>query len=383
MGAEHANCWKPGAETGETTCARVFAGSPITWVRVRDFQLVSLRLVTAEILQHVGARGGGNQPAIGISGATVIKASDLYVPGELPSMYFSKKSVRLLVAAQNDGADALANELRARATELQPSLEYSLVDQVGRSSARRMSDVFDSSLNESFQRLRAVFSGKEPAARSADVTQMLLYLNRSTFLRDGGATADLVRAAMDAGVSMVLVQELNPELGACAFRCFFEVAPPDLLTQRRLFDTVAVPLYPGEAHRAVSIAYIARAMGAGQRRPRNAQAPTRSASTNADSDARMPSTTETDDRPLVQPASPTGRTSLSPMRLGRGRHILREFPGSESSGAPLRPPAHTHLGDLVRQMSGGPAAVQMAARKDPASAKEVMMDMDGVSSASV
>ena len=50
---------------------------------------------------------------------------------------------------------------------------------------------------------------------------MLLYLNATTFC-DGGETAKLVCAAMDAGVTMVLVQELDEACGACAFRRFFE-----------------------------------------------------------------------------------------------------------------------------------------------------------------
>ena len=52
-------------------------------------------------------------------------------------------------------------------------------------------------------------------------THMLLYLNAATFC-DGGGTATLVCAAMDAGVNVVLVQELDAARGACAFRCFFE-----------------------------------------------------------------------------------------------------------------------------------------------------------------
>ena len=67
---------------------------------------------------------------------------------------------------------------------------------------------------------------------------MLLYLNDTTFC-DRGATAGLVREAQDAGITMVLVQEMNPTRGACAFGRFFEVTPDDLLKQRRLFDTLA------------------------------------------------------------------------------------------------------------------------------------------------
>ena len=115
--------------------------------------------------------------------------------------------------------------MRGRATARQPRLNYRLVDTV----------------------VEAGF--------------MLLYLNNATF-GDGGATAQLVSEAMDSGATVVLVQELDPTRGACAFRRFFEVTPVDLLKQRRLFDTLAVPLYPSAAHRNVSFLYIERAMGA-------------------------------------------------------------------------------------------------------------------------
>ena len=101
-----------------------------------------------------------------------------------------------------------------------------------------------------------VGTGKEVA------THMLLYLSGSVFSDGSDQTAQLVRDALDADVAMVLVQELDPGRGACAFRRYFELSPPDLVKKRRLFDTVAVPLYPGDAHRAVSILNIAQNMGA-------------------------------------------------------------------------------------------------------------------------
>jgi hypothetical protein len=152
--------------------------------------------------------------------------------------------VRLLVCTHNSGATELAAELAAQAAQAQPKLDY-----------RVLTD----------------------AAAMKDATHVLLYLNDRTF-GDGGATAQLVRDAMDAGVTMVLVQELDPGLGACAFRRFFDVTPNELLKQRKLFDTLAVPLYPSEAHRAVSILYVVRAMGASPPRfwQRAAAAPKRS-----------------------------------------------------------------------------------------------------------
>ena len=71
---------------------------------------------------------------------------------------------------------------------------------------------------------------------------MLLYLNEDTF-NDGqnGDTAMFVRAAMENGATMVLVQELDDSKGHCAFRKFFEVTPTDLL-KNKLYNTLAVSL---------------------------------------------------------------------------------------------------------------------------------------------
>ena len=45
---------------------------------------------------------------------------------------------------------------------------------------------------------------------------MLLYLNNRTFC-DDGTTEAFLNSGMDVGVQVVLVQELDPGKGACAF----------------------------------------------------------------------------------------------------------------------------------------------------------------------
>ena len=61
---------------------------------------------------------------------------------------------------------------------------------------------------------------------------------------------------------MVLVHEQDPSKGGCPFRRFFEVTPTDLVVSAKLFNTVAVPLYPSKEHRAISFLYILASMGA-------------------------------------------------------------------------------------------------------------------------
>jgi hypothetical protein len=116
---QHYAGWPGG--TGEDACELIFAGEPITWVRVRDFQLVSLRLVVAQFLQHIGTGhatrsvgssrrtrasapvdsgrsfnaesfGSGRRTGgrASVAAAYDIEASDLFVPGELDRMHFHR-----------------------------------------------------------------------------------------------------------------------------------------------------------------------------------------------------------------------------------------------------------------------------------------------------
>ena len=83
----------------------------------------------------------------------------------------------------------------------------------------------------------------------------LLYLNNKTFLDAGCAVARLVQAAMD--------HEQEPSCGGVPSRNSFQQTPQVLQQPPyKLFDTVAVPLYPAPAHREVSLRLILTSMGA-------------------------------------------------------------------------------------------------------------------------
>ena len=91
----------------------------------------------------------------------------------------------------------------------------------------------------------------------------LLYLTEHTFLDEGGAVARLVQKAMDRGISITPVAEQEPCRGGCAFRQFFQQTPQVLQQPPyKLFDTLAVPLYPSVQHRKVSLRHVLRGMGA-------------------------------------------------------------------------------------------------------------------------
>ena len=93
-------------------------------------------------------------------------------------------------------------------------------------------------------------------------THFLLYLNVDTFCSDAGEQlAAELRRARAAKLPIVMAHENDPQRGGCAFERFFQTTPKDL-TKNRLYKSLAYAAYPGNAHRAVSLALIAKALGA-------------------------------------------------------------------------------------------------------------------------
>ena len=70
------------------------------------------------------------------------------------------------------------------------------------------------------------------------------------------------RAAATDQFVLVMLHEQDPTKGFCPFRMFFEQTPTVLQKKYRLYDTVAVPLYPSVEHREVSLKFALRSMGA-------------------------------------------------------------------------------------------------------------------------
>ena len=92
----------------------------------------------------------------------------------------------------------------------------------------------------------------------------LLYLNKETWLGSTGSKlADQVRAARAAGIRVVLAHECDPTLGGCEFSSFFQTTPQDLIMEG-LYARIAVAFLTGQ-HRAVSLCLLAREIGAVRR----------------------------------------------------------------------------------------------------------------------
>ena len=63
-------------------------------------------------------------------------------------------------------------------------------------------------------------------------------------------------------LALVLLHEQDPLKGACPFRSFLKQTPEELQKKYRLYDTVAIPLYPSAEHRRVGLRYALLNMGA-------------------------------------------------------------------------------------------------------------------------
>ena len=134
--------------------------------------------------------------------------------------------------------------------------------------ARDLADAVVAAVAGSISVTDAIPSRLSSLPRSSDsgndgdeATHMLLYLNRSTWAGDGAeALAEQVRAARRARLPIVMAHENDAVRGGCIFGHFFEVTPRDLIADG-LYDSLAVGCYTGP-HRHVSIALLAKALGA-------------------------------------------------------------------------------------------------------------------------
>jgi hypothetical protein len=138
------------ADAAERIFDRDAGGVPIiTWVRVRDFQLVSLRLIVAQLLSHLrvpevrrslshgshGSRGSSDTAGAG-GGSGERRSSDaawaanaLYIQGEVSRtpLYVQHERLTLLYCASNVGAAEVAGVLRVRVLETTPDARVGLL----------------------------------------------------------------------------------------------------------------------------------------------------------------------------------------------------------------------------------------------------------------
>ena len=199
---------------------------PVVWVRVKNFQMESLKVITCRMLAHLPHYQNGPE----------LSPMGLRVPEEQEPVGF-RTPMKLLVCSDNIGALSLAEEVRKASMEIPSAMPISILDA-------------QSALHAS-------------CMLQTDNSAMLIYLNASTFKDKDGSVAVLLQEAMDLKLPLALVHEQDTSKGGCAFSLFFSQTPAVLLEKEyKLYDTVAVPMYPNPEHRRLSLRLVLGSIGA-------------------------------------------------------------------------------------------------------------------------
>jgi len=205
----------------------LFAGRKvIDWHRIKDFQLVSLKLLATDLLfacpgyEMLYCRRVSNDEELSLKGEKTLLA-DIHVPGEITEKHLTFPAmVRVYASPNNPGAQEVAKVLQGAIAGIELS-----------------------------------------AAPPPVATHFLLYLSEETFVGEAGERlANEVRFMMRGGLPIVMLHENDAESGGCEFATFFATTPQDLIANG-LYKALALAYMPGH-FRPVSLALIAKKLGA-------------------------------------------------------------------------------------------------------------------------
>ena len=237
----------------------------ITWQRVSEFQMLSLRLIaegTLEAMPGVLDETSNTKYAQVVGPTDPPPGSQLYIPGEITrrQLYF-KGDVVLYVSTSDPGAEAFEEELLNSyggllnfTTTISPPPSFAPFDssQVGSRDDLRRKSRSSTGLDRSTSRRDA---------SNSKVTHMLLYLTDDVFRGEAGQVlAHEVQQAWAHKIPIVLVHEIDPARNGCDFGRFFQTTPQELISAG-LYKTIAVACHP-LPHRAVSLPMVAVGCGA-------------------------------------------------------------------------------------------------------------------------
>ena len=194
----------------------------VEWHRVKDFQLVSLKLLAEEVLLgcptiYKGLLESGRLT----SDPQHPLYNDIFVPGELTNQKLGfTRHLSLYASPSNPGASMAAEVI------------------VGAMEGLSLS------------------ATPPPAA-----THFLLYLAHETWVGEAGERlAEEVRQMMSRSLPIVMLHENDMANGGCEFSRFFETTPSDLI-RTGLYDALALAYYPSPC-RLTSLYLVAKALGA-------------------------------------------------------------------------------------------------------------------------
>jgi len=236
----------------------IFEGPDIIeWHRLKDFQVVSLKLVALAMLR---------------AGLVLEHNESIFIPGEVSSLseLDFKKSVVLYVSPSNPGALAIGQELQE-----QYDKNFRLTDQLRTGG----SGDFGSALSKQIKELKKALSRKEAVSlkkalslkiafrrsRSSETlgfTHALLYLTSKTFEGDDGdELASEMHQILKAGVPLLLIHEVDLHRDGCEFAKFFQTTPASLI-KAGIYGKMAIAFHRDKQYRAVSYVLTAKALGA-------------------------------------------------------------------------------------------------------------------------
>ena len=277
----------------------------ISWLRVRDFQLVSLRMIVSLVLAHslptsvpspmsTPRESAENPSTSSTSGRRIVErlrrsfaseprsprspsspsasseaaplGSELYIPGDTiaSKRLILSKPTTLIVSSNNPGAVSVAEELRAQDTRLSIASydEFQLALSFSQGFGRSGNTSFGQQMRQlplraqqqvqRLKRLRKLTSSRDT---------FLVYLDSSTWEgRAGSQLAEEVIEVMRAGYPLLLLHEQDPARGHCEFERFCVATPASLLSMK-IYGQMAIPMHHGP-HRQVSLALAAKELGA-------------------------------------------------------------------------------------------------------------------------
>ena len=284
--------------------------SVITFHRIKDFQVVSIKLLAQEVLQecpnfkikHLSSQGnlrGDEKPDVQLS-----------LPGEVTRKKLSfDRPITVYVSPHNPGAAAAMVALQEGFQTLgRPTKRLSLMGRTSKGKLNRSTASRDENSTAPASTPAPVSGSAAKASTSKatastsrgpirttetpprdvmhregvvlehlmhlaankmhltkrgtkEATHMLLYLNDETFVgEEGELFANEVRCAHTNGFPVVMVHENDEAAGGCEFARFFETTPQDLISDG-LYSALAYAWYP-DPFRQVSVALVAQAFGA-------------------------------------------------------------------------------------------------------------------------
>jgi len=212
----------------------------LPWHRVSEFQLLTLQMIAARVLHRMPLYASLQEPP------------KLYLSGDISTQPLElPRPVKLYVSKHNPGAKEMMAEFINFFGNENLTLVFDAPSELRPNVARRENtDVIVGTLRR--------LSSHHDATQ---VTHMLLYLNDKTFVgEERDSLEHEVQQTREHGIEILLVHENENGRGGCLFEKFFETTPQELIGSG-IYKKIAVACHPGP-HRPVSLALIAKELGA-------------------------------------------------------------------------------------------------------------------------